>query len=56
MSEAIAKVLKQRPEIKKTVLVHMSEVGNLVDGSRADGAHNANAEIWNVSRFDSLAV
>jgi hypothetical protein len=49
LSEAILKGLKQRPDGKKTTLIHMSGTANFVDESRADGGHNENAKVWNVS-------
>lgn len=49
LSEAIVKGLKQRPEGKKTTLIHMSGTGNFVDEGTADNAHNENAKVWNIS-------
>lgn len=48
LSKAIVKGLKQRPEGRKTTLIHMSGTGNFVDESTANGSHNENAKVWNV--------
>jgi hypothetical protein len=51
LSEAIVSGLKQRPDGKKTTLLHMSGTGNFVDKSWIDGAHHENAKIWNASLY-----
>ena len=49
LSEAIVAGQNQRPDGKKTTLIHMSGTGNFVDQTWADGAFHENAKIWSVN-------
>jgi hypothetical protein len=54
LSEAIVAGLNQRPDDKKTTLIHMSGAGNFVDATWTDGAFHEEAKIWNVSASNSI--
>jgi len=56
LSEAIVAGLEQRPDEKKTTLIHMSGAGNFVDKTWSDGAHHEGAKIWNDDNVEDMKL
>jgi hypothetical protein len=53
---AIIDGLKQRPETKKGILIHLSGTGNFITGGNYDGKASDNTKVWNDANEEDIKL